>query len=287
MAEHPLESAVRTARDELRARSFPEPDALLLLGTGQGTLASSLEVRAEIPLDRLEGAPRCWGEGTLLAADGEQGRYWLVEDLAGEAGPELEGEAPWTRGFACWLAAAYGARVALISGAGSALPGPEQAARAGRLALVSDHLNLSGRTPLLGLGETRLGPLFPDQTGLHHRGLRRAALGHAERLGLPISEAVVACTLGPSLETPAEREWMARAGAQVAAQGLADPLLAAAHAGLACLCVVAVLGGDERPLTLANLVIEADRLAPELEELVRALDPELAEVARSMREEEA
>src|SRR5690606_3588158 len=118
----------------------------------------------------------CWSEGTLLAASGEHGRYWLVEDLAGEAGPALADAPPWHKGFVCWLAAAYGARVALVTGAGSALPGPEQAARAGRLALVSDHINLSGATPLFGLGETRLGPLFPDQTMLHHRGLRRAAL---------------------------------------------------------------------------------------------------------------
>lgn len=287
MAEHPLEHAVRCARDELRSRSFPEADALLLLGTGLGTLAGTLEVRSEIPLDRIEGLPRCWREASLVAADGEQGRYWLLEDLAGEAGPELESDPAWTRGFPCWLAAAYGARVLLVSGAGSALPGPEPAVRAGRLALVSDHINLSGGTPLLGLGETRLGPLFPDQTHLHHRGLRRAALGHAERLGLPVAEAVVACTRGPALETPAERAWMARAGAQIAAQGLADPLLAAAHAGLACLALVAVLGGDERPYSLAELVVEADRLAPELEELVRALDPELAETARSLRAEEA
>ncbi len=287
MAEHPLELALRTACEELRERAFPEPDALLLCGTGLGTLVSSLELRAEVPLERLAGTPRCWHEGALLAADGEHGRYWLLEDLAGEAGPEREGDAPWTRGFACWLAAAYGARVVLVTSAGSALPGPDQARRSERLALVSDHLNLSGRTPLLGLGETRLGPLFPDQTHLHHRGLRRAALRHAERLGLSVVEAVAAASAGPSLETPAEREWMARAGAHVAVQGLADPLLAAAHAGLACLAIVAVLGGDGRPLDLARMVLEADRLAPEIEELVNALDPELAEVARALREEEA
>ena len=172
----------------------------------------------------------------------------------------------------------------MLSAAGSSLPPCPGSHRggppAGTFTLVRDHINLSGSSPLIGLGESRLGPLFPDLTGLHDPLLRRQVLEAAERLGLSACEVVAACTAGPSLETPAERSWYARAGAEVSCQNLAAPLLAAAHAGLSVLAIINVIDAGERPSDLARIASAADSMAPALEDLLLGCVPLLAERQR-------
>ena len=126
---------------------------------------------------------------------------------------------------------------------------------------------------------------FPDQSQLHHAGLRLRARDHARRQGIPLSETTAACLIGPSLATPAELAWLKTTGAGVAVQGLADPLIAAAHAGLATLALVALTDSGDEPLRMAELVDRAEACAPALEDLIVALAPDLAEVARELEQE--
>ncbi len=274
-----LDIAVAAAQAHLAKIGIPAPRALFLLGTGGGLLPLRLRHGSRTSWAALDGVPPAWRRATLHAGELAGAPVWIVEDAPGapERGalPDA-GEAPWVCGFPCWLAAAHGAAVLVHSSAGAALS-PEL--EPGCLALLSDHLNLSGRTPLLGLAASRLGPLFPDVSHLHHGELREKALRICEALGIPASEAVAACTSGPALETPAERRFFARAGAQVAVQGLEGPLLAAAHAGLAALAVVCVTDRGEGPVDLAAIVAAAEAMAPGLEELLVRLAPEIARAA--------
>ena len=122
---------------------------------------------------------------------------------------------------------------------------------------------------------------------LHHLGLRRAALERAETLGLSAAEAVVACTAGPTLETPAERRMLARLGADVSIQSLAVPLLAAGHAGLSVLAVVAVVAGGERAGDVGRLVAQAARAEPALNDLLLALTGDLERAVAALSREDA
>ena len=72
--------------------------------------------------------------------------------------------------LAALVAERAGAKALLHSSAGTDLDGGSPGARP-VLARVVDHITLSGRTPLTGLGPSRLGPLFPDQTRVHDPGL--------------------------------------------------------------------------------------------------------------------
>lgn len=285
MEGSPLDEAVSTARRSLGRRGAPSPDVLMLLGTGTGPLPSGLRPTWRAPLESVAGVPHAWKRRGLFGAEAGGAVFWILEDAPGddaEGNARDANEAPWERAFPCWLAAAAGASLFVHTSAGSALPheaGPSL--EPGTLALVRDHMNLSGRTPLLGLGGSRLGPLFPDQTTVHHPGLRRIAARRAAEAGIPCAEAVVACTSGPALETPAERRFYARAGADVAVQGLADPLVAFAHAGLAGLALVAVIA-SEGTSAIPQQLRAAERLAPALEELFSALAGDLAQVAREL-----
>lgn len=283
-----IDSAVDPAAEALAELDFPRPAALLLLGTGLGTLPGSLELLEHLPLAELPGVPRAWAHLELCA--GRTGRQvlWLLADAPGE--PELGGspatsEPAWVAGFPCWLAAACGATLLVHTAAGSALELPAAQGppiEPGCLALISDHVNLSGRTPLIGMGESRLGPLFPDVSRLHCVELRQRALAIGAERGLKVVEAIAACTLGPTLDTPAERAWLARTGCQIAVQGLANPLIAAAHAGLAALCVVAVTDRGEGRLDMRAILDRSEQLAPALEELIEVLFPDLGALAQSL-----
>lgn len=292
MSRTDLDTSVDTAARALAQRGLPEPDALFLLGTGLGLLPGQLEGAKRLPLTRLAGMPDAWRERVLHAGRIGGAAVWLLEDAPGT--PEHGNESPsvreerWTRAFPVWLAAACGAGVLVHTSAGLALPAleGEPPFAHGALAVARDHINTSGRTPLMGLGESKLGPLFPDQTRTHNPLLRARALEVAEERGIPAAEAVVACTLGPAQETPAERRWLARAGAQVAVQDLADPLIAAAHAGLVTLCLVCVTDAGEGTGDIARMVASADRLAPGLEEICAAIGPDIARVAEAQYVEE-
>lgn len=279
MSAAALDEAVDRALAALRAQGVLVPQALYLLATGGATLATRLDGLARVPLAKVDGAPRAWREATLYAGTLDGLAAWILDDAPGAAedgGREEPGEPAWTRGFPVWLAAAAGASVLVHSSAGATL-GARVAA--GSLALVADHVNLSGRTPLLALGSSELGPLFPDTTELHSRALRAAALRHAAAIGVPAVEAIAACVAGPCLETPAERAFWARAGCDVAVQELANPLLAAAHAGFAALAIVCVTDAGEGASDVKGIVARADALAAALDELCAALAPDLSALA--------
>lgn len=294
MSPAPLDRAVRSARDEIEFAGVTWPQVLFLLGTGTGVLPERLDGRGSLPLASLTGVPESWRpavlhHGSWNTDEGALGA-WMLEDVTADAPPD-PGDKPWAAAFPCWLASSARASILVHVAAGSALPAsdlvpePPEPLKAPSVAVVRDHLNLSGSTPLAGLGQSRLGPLFPDLTQLHHPGLRSVVLGKADELGIPGAEAVAACTVGPTLDTPAERRFLARAGAQISVQGLAAPLLAAAHSGLAVLSIVAVTDAGEGPVDLSAIVAASEALAPAIDDLLAATAGELCREARALARE--
>ncbi len=280
-----LDETVFPLRERLRTAGVPDPHALFLMGTGVGFLPGRLTVAREVELGELCGACPPWDACVLHTGVLGTLAVWLLEDVSGDPLSD-EPSSPWMRAMPVWLAAAAGAAVCVHTSAGSALPAqPSEPHWVPGLAALRDHVNFSGTTPLLGLGESRLGPLFPDLTHLYHTGLRAAALERAEALGIPVREAIAACTLGPALETRAERAMLARLGASVAVPGLAPPLLAAGHAGLALLALVAVTDAREEGADVKSVVAAASLLQPALEDLLLALVPTLAETAATLSAE--
>lgn len=288
-----LDAACHSALQDIESRRIAAPVALLFLATGAGTLSANLRSGARLPLGRLRGVPDAWQEVMLHAGELGGSPVWMIEDAPGspEHGTNRpRDEAAWVRAFPIWLAAQAGAAVCVHTSAGVGLSvesaDPRARVEAGSLVLVTDHINLSGRSPLVGLGDSKLGPMFPDTSMLHHGALRNSAATILRALGVPFAESVAACTLGPTLETPAERAYWARTGAGVAVQNLADPLLACAHAGLAVLSIVAVTDRGEAVQDLARIVAQVEKLAPALEDLLVRLGPELAPAAAALTVEE-
>ncbi|MCC7013562.1 MAG: hypothetical protein IT454_13440 [Planctomycetes bacterium] len=275
-----LDDAVARAVKSSERSVALRPVALYLLSTGVDVLSGRLERGGRVPLERIEGVPASWAHALLHFGWLRGLPVWLIENAPVE--PAIS-EPAWAGAFPVWWAAAMGASTLVTCCAGSSLD--NASAPAGTIALVRDHINLSGSTPLLGVGASELGAQFPDQSRVHETELIRAAKQAAERLGLNARECIAACTLGPTLETPAEQRWMARAGAHVSAQGMALPLIAAAHAGLGGLALVVVVQEAEAALDIAKIAARSEALAPALDDLLTELALDVQRVARARLDE--
>jgi purine-nucleoside phosphorylase len=125
--------------------------------------------------------------------------------------------------------ARMGVRSALLTNAAGGL---EPSWAAGDLMAVTDHLNLTGVTPLLGPNDDSLGPRFPDMSAAYDADLREMLVGVASEHGIPLRQGIYAALLGPSYETPAEVRMLRLLGAQAVGMSTVPEVIALRHMGV-------------------------------------------------------
>ncbi|MCH9647856.1 MAG: purine-nucleoside phosphorylase [Deltaproteobacteria bacterium] len=163
--------------------------------------------------------------------------------------------------FVVRLARLLGAELLLMSNAAGGL---NSGYRPGDLVLIHDHLNLSGRNPLLGSLPREWGPQFPSMENAYDSELREFALAKAHELGIPLQQGVYSSILGPCFETPAEIRMLRTLGADLSGMSTVQEVIAARHMGMRCLCMslVANLAAGVNPEPLNHEeVLEAGRAA--------------------------
>ncbi|MEZ5980372.1 MAG: hypothetical protein R3F34_19465 [Planctomycetota bacterium] len=276
-----LDQIVRSVGAALRDRKVRRPAALVVMGTGLDLFPERLDKTFEIELAELGDVPAPWNRARLVTGRHGDLDLWLLEDLSLD---DTDGGPDWQRAFPCWLAARAGARALVLATAGAGLV---DRFPPGSLAVVKDHVDLSASRTLVGLADSELGPLFPDQTRLHVESLRHEAVALASEIGVDLHTAVAACVAGPRLETPAEARYYRSAGAEVSVQGLGHLLAGSVHAGLGALVLVAVAGTSGQAADLRRILEHAEKLAPTVEEIVLRLSSPLAEYAANFDAEEA
>ena len=159
------------------------------------------------------------------------------------------------------LAALLGAEVMLATNATGAL---DPAIPPGSLVVVTDHINMMGRNPLVGEWGRTMGPQFPDMSAAYDPGLRALAKEAAAEAGFEVFEGVYAGMLGPSFETPAEVRMLRQLGGTVVGMSTVPEVIAARHMGMRVLVLSLAAnpaaGLVDRPLTHEE-VLEAGREA--------------------------
>jgi purine-nucleoside phosphorylase len=203
----------------------------IVLGSGLSPLAEEIRNAVNVPYDFIEGMPR-------VGVEGHQGSLILgrlagveVVCLSGRA-HLYEGHSPSDVVFGVRLMTALGIGTAILTNAAGGIApdcGP------GTLMLISDHLNLTGRTPLLGPNDSRWGPRFPDMSRAYDAGLRDLAREEAQNLSLSLAEGVYAGLLGPTYETPAEIRMLEVLGASAVGMSTVLETIALRHRGISVL----------------------------------------------------
>lgn len=180
-------------------------DVAIVLGSG---LSDALALKAEferIAFHELSGMPlaKLSGHAGEVLVGTWNGKRVLV--FAGRI-HLYQGFNPQQVTYNVALASELGAKTLVLTNAAGGL---DPAFAAGDLMLISDHINLSGMNPLVGV---TLADPFVDMTQAYSPRLRALArrFEPAER---PLQEGVYVSVLGPSYETPAEVRFLRGIGA--------------------------------------------------------------------------
>jgi purine-nucleoside phosphorylase len=266
---------VQAAREAVAGRLGERQPALaIVLGSGLGGLADRIERPLRIPYADIPGfhLPKVEGHKGELVIGGlggktvlaQSGRFHMYEGYSADAAA-----------LPVRLFAALGIRTLIVTNAAG---GIRRSFGHGTLMLLSDHLNLTGRNPLVGharAGEER----FPDMSEAYDGGLRGVAKQAARKLGLTLEEGVYAGLLGPSYETPAEVRMLERLGADAVGMSTVLEVIAARALGMKCLGFSLVTnpaaGHTAASLSHKEVMEVAGRAGKDLAALVEAIVGEL------------
>lgn len=80
------------------------------------------------------------------------------------------------------------------------------------LMLIKDHINFTGKNPLIGKNDDTLGERFPDMSNIYTETLRDQIKEYAKNEGVDLKEGVYVMTTGPSYETPSEVKMFGKLG---------------------------------------------------------------------------
>lgn len=227
-AEERMDAVRAVAEDFASAAPGFEPRAIVVLGSGLAGVARKLEVTAELSFGDVRGY-------ALPGVPGHAGRFVFghagavpvicsVGRLHGYEGHSAERIALPVR-----AARLLGAATLVATNASGAV---SDRVAPGDLMLLTDHINLTGSSPLTGANLADLGPRFPSMADAYSPRLAELARECAADAGIPLAEGVYAALPGPAFETPAEARMLAAMGADVAGMSTVHEVLAAAHAGM-------------------------------------------------------
>lgn len=268
----PYAAAVESAA-RLAAAGLGRPDIALVLGSGLAPAADALgPADAEIAFAGLGGLPAPTVAGhvprvRLVRCGGKRVLAFLGR-------PHLyEGHSPATVVHPVRTAIAAGCRIVVLTNAAGAIA---DSLRPGDPVLISDHINLTGASPLAGPPPpSGLPGRFADMTAVYPVQLRRAA--HRVAPGLP--ESVYAGLRGPQYETPAEIRMLRTCGAGLVGMSTVLEAIAARHLGAAVLGLSLVTniaaGLAAEPLAHADVLDAGQRSAVAVGGLLAAILPEL------------
>src|SRR5207245_2252603 len=183
---------VKEAADAIRSRAHEIPKIAIVLGSGLGDFAGSLDDAVAMPYGELPHWPasRVIGHEGRLVVGASRNR--TIAALAGRC-HGYEGHDLRTVTFAVRALGLLGVKtIVLTNAAGGVNTGFSQ----GALMAIDDHINLMGANPLVGANDDRFGPRFPDMTEVYSSRLRRIADEAARAMGLPLAHGVYVALLG-------------------------------------------------------------------------------------------
>lgn len=273
----PVEQPARLAALEaaVRARTDLVPRAGIVLGSGLGGLADDLAETVAIPFAELPGWPAATAPGhlgrlLLGRLDGVpvvmlQGRFHMYE-----------GNDPGLVVQPVLLMGRLGARTVVLTNAAGGL---NPAYGAGTLMVIADHLNLTGRTPLLGPNADEIGPRFPDLTDVYAPAHRAALHVAAGAEGTSLEEGIYVGLLGPTYETPAEVRMFRGLGGDAVGMSTVLEAIACRWAGIEVAGISLVTnpgaGYSGEPLSHEEVLAAGASAGPRLAQVIRRFVREL------------
>lgn len=262
---------IADASAAIRARlGGREPGIALVLGSGMGFLADQVQDAVRIPYRDIPGfpLPTVQGHGGELVVGRFAGRAVIAQSGRFHM---YEGHSAQVSTLAVRTFAELGVRTLILTNAAG---GIRRNFTAGTLMLLSDHLNLTSRNPLVGAvlpGEER----FPDMSDPYDAELRAIAREVARERKVALAEGVYAALLGPTYETPSEIRMLERLGADAVGMSTVVEVIAARARGMRCLAISTITnlaaGISPAKLSHSEVMETAERVKGELGMLIEGI----------------
>ena len=274
-----LEENIFTKAEEaaaaIRGLIAVTPRVAIVLGSGLGSFAERVEHPVAIAYAAIPHFPHATVEGHIgrLVVGTVAGTPFAVMQGRVHA---YEGYSPEEVTFPIRVLGRLGITTLVVTNAAG---GVRLDLKQGQLVLLSDHINLTGRNPLAGPNDPRLGQRFFDMTYAYTKRLRLLAQAAAADHGIELAEGVYLGVPGPSFETPAEIRAFRGWGADLVGMSTVHEVIVARHMGMEVLglsCVTNMAAGIlDQPLNHQEVMETGARAQADLTTLLVALLPAL------------
>lgn len=246
----------------VRAKTDFVPKVALVLGSGLGDFANTIEDPIVIPYKEIEGFP-------VSTVSGHAGNY-IFGYVKGVPVVCMQGRVHYYEGYPVSdvvlpirLMGLLGAEILFLTNASG---GIADGMKAGDFMLIEDHISLFAPNPLIGPNLDELGPRFPDMSNIYRNDLRFIISSVAENIGINLKKGVYVQLTGPSYESPAEIQMLKKLGVSAVGMSTVVEAIAANHMGMK-VCGISLVsnlaaGISPTPLSHKEVKEAADKAAP-------------------------
>ena len=205
-----------------------KPEIGIILGSGLDPLADHIQDALYIPFEEVPYMK-------TATASSHVGRF-VCGTLSGKNVIAMqgrlhgyEGNEAWEVAYPVWLMHLLGVKILITTNAAGAI---NESYQVGDFCLMQDHINLTGRNPIVGTDPDGFAPRFVPMQDAYDPALRQVAKAVADELSISIQEGIYLGLLGPSFETPAEIRAFRVLGADTVAMSVVEEVIAARHVGI-------------------------------------------------------
>ena len=242
-----------------------EPETGMILGTGLGGVAGKIEDPVEIPYKDIPNF-------LVSTAPGHAGKL-IFGTFEGRRVVCMSGRFHHYEGYSfeqlvipVRVLKLLGIKMLIVTNAAG---GINRTYKPGDVMVISDHIKMTGSSPLCGPNVPEFGPRFFDVSNMYNKELRAVAMSCAGETSLTVREGVYFFFTGPQFETPAEIRAAGILGGDAAGMSTVTEALTAAHCGLPVLGISLITnlaaGVSPVPLSGADVDEIAAKVGPEFE----------------------
>ena len=267
---NPVYEKLMKCYESVKAKIDFKPEIALVLGSGLGDYAESIQVAATLDYQDIDGFP-------VSTVPGHKGRFIFgyVNEVPVVC---MQGRVHYYEGYPMTdvvlptrLMKLMGAKVLFLTNAAG---GINYGFSAGDFMMITDHIMNFVPSPLIGPNIDELGTRFPDMSEIYKNDLQQIIRDSAKELGIKLQEGVYIQLTGPNFETPQEVKMCRILGADAAGMSTAAEAVAANHmgmkvCGISCISNLAC-GMTSQPLSHEEVQETADRVSIQFKKLVTA-----------------
>ncbi len=259
---------VQNCVDAIRKVTDFEPKVALILGSGLGNYADQIDIKCEVSYSDIPGFP-------VSTVPGHAGRF-----IFGYVGSVpvvcMKGRVHFYEGYDITdvvlptrVMKGLGAQILFVTNAAGGL---KYGFEAGDLMLITDHISVFVRNPLIGPNIDDFGTRFPDMSNVYDKELSDIIRQTALENNVPLKEGIYTQLTGPSFESPAEIRMLRTLGTDAVGMSTVVETITARHmgmrvCGISCISNLAA-GMLPEPLSHEDVQKAADKVGPMFEKLV-------------------